>query len=70
LSAAESRVSELEDKLEKVSGDVDSVSDSFDTLKSSVDDFAYGENWRDVVPDVESAVVSLESDLDELKSDF
>jgi hypothetical protein len=67
ISNLEDSVMEYEEKLSDIRNHVDELESSVDGLRGAVDNFE-NENWRDVVPEVESATGSVVSEFEDLKS--
>ena len=65
--SAEQRVSELEQKIEDIESKVSTLESARSDLESSVSQFD-GENWREVVPQVQSAASDVDQAATELRS--
>ncbi len=59
-----SQVADLESQLEEARSRVQQLASSADDLRGEVDRFRTGENWRDVVPAVDSAIDEVEADTE------
>ena len=76
LSRTRSKLDDVTSELARVDASVSELGDSLDqadstlqTLESDVSDFD-SENWRDVVPEVESATSDVRSQVDDARSNL
>jgi hypothetical protein len=69
IEERDGRIAELEDQVETISRKARNLISASEDLRSNTDRFSY-ENWRDVVPDIDSGTSELEDAASSMESEL
>lgn len=69
IEERDGRIAELEDQVETISEKARNLISASEDLRSNTDRFSY-ENWRDVVPDIDSGTSELEDAASSMESEL